>query len=61
MKYLLDTNVLRELGKTSPHRNVAAQLKTVDDSGLAISALSVREITKCASKLRKTKLGRRLR
>ena len=55
MKYLLDTNVLRELGKTSPHRNVAAWLKTVDDGDLAISALSVREITKGVGKLRKTK------
>ena len=55
MKYLLDTNVLRELGKTSPHKNVAAWLKTVDDSDLAISALSVREIIKGVAKLRKTK------
>lgn len=51
MKYLLDTNVLRELGKTAPHKNVAAWLKNVDDADLAISALSVREI----AKLRKTK------
>ncbi len=55
MKYLLDTNVLRELGKTSPHRNVAAWLKSVDDADLAISALTVREITKGVAKLRKTK------
>ncbi len=55
MKYLLDTNVLRELGKTSPHKNVAAWLKTVDDNDLAISALSVREIAKGVEKLRKTK------
>lgn len=32
MKYLLDTNVLRELGKTSPHKNVAAWLRNVDDT-----------------------------
>jgi hypothetical protein len=55
MKYLLDTNVLRELGKTSPHKNVAAWLKSVDDADLAISALTVREITKGVAKLRKTK------
>lgn len=55
MKYLLDTNVLRELGKTMPHENVAAWLKTVDDSDLAIGALTVREITKGVAKLRKTK------
>ena len=55
MKYLLDTNVLRELGKTMPHENVAVWLKTVDDSDLAIGALTVREITKGVAKLRKTK------
>lgn len=55
MKYLLDTNVLRELGKTSPHKNVAAWLKSVDDADLAISALTVREITKGVAKLGKTK------
>jgi toxin FitB len=56
MKYLLDTNVPRELGKTSPHKNVAAWLKSVDDADLAISALAVREIAKGVAKLRKTKL-----
>lgn len=55
MKYLVDTNVLRELGKHSPHKNVAAWLKSVDDADLAISALTVREIAKGIVKLRKTK------
>jgi len=55
MKYLLDTNVVRELGKTSPHKNVAAWLKSVDDVDLAISALTVREMAKGVVKLRKTK------
>jgi predicted nucleic acid-binding protein len=55
MKYLLDTNVLRELGKTRPHQNVAAWLKTVDDADLSISALSVREIAKGIAKLSRTK------
>ena len=55
MRYLLDTNVLRELGKTMPHKNVAAWLKSVDDADLAISALTVREIAKGVTKLRKTK------
>jgi predicted nucleic acid-binding protein len=55
MKYLLDNNVLRELGKTSPHRNVAAWLRTVDDADLAISALTVREIAKGIAKLKRTK------
>jgi predicted nucleic acid-binding protein len=55
MKYLLDTNVLRELGKTTQHKNVAAWLKSVDDADLAISTLTVREIAKGVAKLRKTK------
>jgi predicted nucleic acid-binding protein len=55
MKYLLDTNVLRELGKTSPHKNVAAWLTSVDDADLTISALTVREIAKGVAKLKKTK------
>jgi predicted nucleic acid-binding protein len=55
MKYLLDTNVVRELGKTSPHNNVAAWLKSVNDADLAISVLTVREIAKGVAKLRKTK------
>jgi predicted nucleic acid-binding protein len=55
MKYLLDTNVLRELGKTSPHKNVAGWLKSVDDGDLAISALTVREIVKGIAKLREAK------
>lgn len=55
MKYLLDTNVLRELGKTSPHKIVAAWLKSVGDADLAISALTVREIAKGVAKLKKRK------
>jgi predicted nucleic acid-binding protein len=55
MKYLLDTNVLRELGKTSPHKNVAAWLKSVDDADLTISVVTVREIAKGVAKLKKTK------
>jgi predicted nucleic acid-binding protein len=55
MKYLLDTNVLREIGKTTPHRNVITWLDTVDDTDLAISALTVREVVKGIAKLRKKK------
>jgi len=46
LKYLLDTNVLKEIGKPNPHENVVAWLETVDDADLAISAISVREIWK---------------
>jgi predicted nucleic acid-binding protein len=33
MKYLLDTNVFREVGKTEPHENVSAWLASVNDAG----------------------------
>ena len=55
MKYLLDTNVLRELGRSVPHANVLRWLASVDDSTLAISALTVREISRGVEKLRQTK------
>ncbi len=55
MKYLLDTNVFREIGKTVPHANVDAWLATIDDSDLAISALTVREVAKGIAKLALTK------
>ncbi|WP_205586538.1 hypothetical protein [Rhizobium sp. CCGE532] len=45
MKYLLDTNVLKEIGRPVPHENVAAWLDTVDDTDLAISVISVREVS----------------
>jgi toxin FitB len=51
MKFLLDTNVFREIGKTEPDANVAAWLDTVDDADLAISALTVREVHKGIAKL----------
>jgi predicted nucleic acid-binding protein len=55
MRYLLDTNVFREIGKTDPHRHVAAWLARVDDADLAISALTVREVRKGVVRLRSRK------
>ena len=55
MKFLLDTNVLREVGKTTPHENVAAWLRQVDDSDLALSVLTVREVSKGIAKLKPRK------
>ncbi|MBM7327998.1 type II toxin-antitoxin system VapC family toxin [Agrobacterium sp. S2] len=52
MKYLLDTNVLKEISRPQPHENVAAWLGKVDDSDLAISVISVREIWKGVEKKR---------
>ena len=52
MKYLLDTMVLKEIGRSVPHENVEAWLATVDDRDLAISAISVREIGKGIEKKR---------
>jgi toxin FitB len=39
MRFLLDTDVFREIGKSEPNANVAAWLDTVDDADLAISVL----------------------
>jgi toxin FitB len=55
MRFLLDTNVLREAGKTEPHANVAAWLAGVDDADLATSALCVREMRKGVVKLQTSK------
>lgn len=42
--YLLDTNVVSELRKPKPHGAVLAWLKSVDDSHLNISAVTLGEI-----------------
>lgn len=42
--YLLDTNVISELRKPKPHGAVLAWLKSVDDSHLNISAVTLGEI-----------------
>ena len=55
MKYLLDTNVFREIGKISPHKNVETWLLDVDDADLAISAITVREVAKGITLLRPAK------
>ena len=52
MKYLLDTNVFREIGKTTPHEHVDTWLSGIDDVDLAISALTVREVCKGIARLR---------
>ena len=46
MRCLLDTMVIKEIGKPNPHQNVEAWLATVDDLDLAISVINVREIWK---------------
>lgn len=43
MKYLLDTNVLREMHPRG-HKNVRMWLATIDDAELCISALTIKEI-----------------
>ncbi len=43
MRYLLDTNVLREI-RPGGHKNVRAWLATIDDHELCISALTIKEI-----------------
>jgi predicted nucleic acid-binding protein len=55
MKFLLDTNVFREIGRTKPNTNVAAWLASVDDSDLPISVITVREVRKGVIRLRARK------
>jgi toxin FitB len=55
MRFLLDTNVFREINKTRPDANVAAWLDSVDDADLAISALTVGEVRKGVIRLRDRK------
>lgn len=55
MKYLLDTNVFREVGKDAPHQHVGAWLAGVDDAELAVSVLTVREVRKGIARLRQRK------
>jgi predicted nucleic acid-binding protein len=51
MKYLLDTNVFREIGKSRPHEHIRHWLAGVDDSELAISALTIREVARGIARL----------
>ncbi|OWO92873.1 hypothetical protein B5E41_20755 [Rhizobium esperanzae] len=53
MKFLLDTYVLKEIGRAELHENVAA-LDMIDDSDLAASVSSVRETAKGIKKKRRT-------
>lgn len=53
MTYLLDTNVISELRKPDPDRNVAAWKRTLSPSQLYLSVMVVGEIAKGAAKLRR--------
>ena len=55
MKFLLDTNVFCEIGSAQPNANVASWLGVIDDSDLAMSVLTVREVQKGIVKLRAKK------
>jgi len=55
MRFLLDKNVFREIGKAAPHANVAAWLRKIDDADPAISVLTVREVRKGIVRLRAAK------
>lgn len=55
MKYLLDTNVFREVGKSGGHADVIAWASTIDDSAFYLSSLTVLETWKGIERLRKSK------
>lgn len=52
IRYLLDTNVVSQAGKPKPDANVIAWLDTVDDLELAISVVTLRELTYGVEKAR---------
>lgn len=43
IRYLLDTDVTSQAGKTKPNKHVVAWLDTVQDDELAISVITIRE------------------
>lgn len=55
MKYLLDTNVFRELGRAKKHENVRTWMKSVNDDDLAVSTITVREVWAGITNLRAKK------
>jgi predicted nucleic acid-binding protein len=57
MKFLLDTNVIREIGRKKPQVHVGNWLDSVDDADLAISVVTVKEVAKGIAKLTKAKPG----
>jgi hypothetical protein len=51
VKYLLDTNVVSEIRRKSPDRNVASWIEAASPGSLAISVLTLGEIAKGAQNL----------
>jgi predicted nucleic acid-binding protein len=49
--------LVKEMGRSTPHRNVKAWLATVDDPDLVLSVITVREICKGIEKKRATDPG----
>jgi len=50
--YLLDTNIVSELRKPKPHGGVLAWIRTVPDSSLFISAVTLGEIQRGIERIR---------
>lgn len=44
MKYLLDTNIISELIKKTPDKNVASFIKNLDEEKIYLSAITIGEI-----------------
>ena len=52
MRYLLDTNVISELVKKAPNRNVLSWIDECDETALFLSVITFGELQKGISKLR---------
>lgn len=61
MKYLIDTNVVSELIKARPDKNVVAWFESVPDESLYLSVLSLGEIIKGIGKVEEAGKKEKLR
>lgn len=61
MSYLLDTNVISEIVKAAPDKNVLAWFRTIPDEALYISVLTLGEIRKGTEAVKDLKRKEKLR
>ncbi|MBF0431311.1 MAG: type II toxin-antitoxin system VapC family toxin [Fibrobacteria bacterium] len=60
MNFLLDTCVISELIKPSPHKNVVQWISGIDEEHLFLSVLTIGELKKGISKLKPSQIKRQL-
>lgn len=60
MNYILDTNVVSELGKEDPDHHVVQWVKSIDPASVFLSVITVGELTKGIEKLPDSRRKERL-